>query len=446
MKRRLSRRTFLRGAAGAALGLPFLEAMIPRGTSGAAYASEFEIPRRQLYYFVPNGMHMPAWTPTETGSDYRMPLILGPMEEHREDMLVLSNMSNRAGIDSIAGDHARGTAAFLTARRAHYSESDLDLGVSVDQLAAEALQGTTPYRSLQFGMESGGTAGACDSGYSCAYSNNISWADANTPLPKMISPYVIFERLFGGDEGLNPVEALRRQSQRASILDLVQEDAQRLQSELGADDRDKLDEYLTAVREVETRMQAGATGEGCDLIDIRPGILDDTDGYARIMNELMVMALRCDMTRVVSFMLGNGGSNRFYAFLEVYRLHHEISHHQNREENYRMLETIGRWEMEIFADLLSRMKAVEEPDGSNLLDNSLVYFGSEIGDGNRHNHTDMPTLLCGRGGGAVSPGRHVAYDEEQPTARLFVSMLQNAGVETETFGMDGDGPIEGLAE
>ena len=444
MKRRLDRRSFLRGAAGAALGLPFLEAMIPRGVGGNAYASEFEIPRRQLYYFVPNGMHMPAWTPETAGADYSMPLILEPMEAHRNEMLVLTNMSNRAGIDSVAGDHARGTAAFLTARTAHHSESDLILGVSVDQLAAPALAGDTPYPSLQLGMEGGGIVGACDSGYSCAYSNNISWADEDTPLPKMVSPYVVFERLFGGDEGLNPAEALRRQSQRASILDLVQDDAARLQRELGTADRDKLEEYLTAVREVESRLSSTAAA-ACETVAIEPGIMDEPTGYGQVMNELMVMALRCDMTRVISFMLGNGGSNRFYGFLDVYRLHHEISHHQNLEENYRMLETIGRWEMEVFSDLITRMRGVEEADGSSLLDHSLVYFGSEIGDGNRHNHDHMPTLLCGRGGGEVSPGRHIVYEEEQPTARLFVSMLQNACVEVETFGVDGDGPLSGLS-
>jgi hypothetical protein len=260
----------------------------------------------------------------------------------------------------------------------------------------------------------------------------------------MVSPYVIFERLFGGDEGLSPVEALRRQSQRASILDLVSDDALRLQSELGSDDREKLDEYLTAVREVEMRLASGA-GAACDTAEIPPGIISDPDAYAKVMNELMVMALRCDMTRVISFMLGNGGSLRFYAFLEVYGLHHEISHHQDIEENFRMLETIGRWEMEQFADLIARMKEVEEPDGSTLLDHSLVYFGSEIGDGNRHNHDHIPTLLCGRGGGDVSPGRHIVYEEEQPTARLFVSLLQNACVESESFGIDGDGPLDGLS-
>ena len=444
MKRRLSRRTLLRGAAGAALGLPLLEAMLPRGRRGAVFADELPIPKRQLYYFVPNGMHMPSWTPTEAGADYTLPLILEPLADHRDDILVLTNLSNRAGIDSAAGDHARGTAAFLTARTAHHSESDLRLGVSVDQLAAEALAGDAPYRSLQFGMESGETLGACDSGYSCAYSNNISWADANTPLPKMISPYVIFERLFGGDPTLSEDEARRRLDYRASILDYVQEDARALQRELGSNDRAKLDQYLTAVREVETTLASAGDALGCATAGIRPGIMGDATGYAQAMNELMVMAMRCDLTRVLSFMLGNGGSLRFYWFLEVYALHHEISHHQGREENFRMLETIDRWEMEIFADLLARMKAVEEPDGSNLLDNSLVYFGSEIGDGNSHDHTHIPTLLCGRGQGAVRPGRHIVYDEEQPTARLFLSMLHNAGVERETFGMDGDRPLEGL--
>lgn len=447
MKPRLNRRTFLRGA-GAAIGLPLLEAMIPRGTRGAALASELEVPRRHLYYFVPNGMHMPAWTPAEVGADFGLPLILEPMAPYRDDMLVLSNVSNRAGIDDVAGDHARGTAATLTARTAGRSESLLSLGISVDQVAANAVGHHTPWPSLQLGLDTGSPLGQCDSGYSCAYSNNISWADADTPLPKITSPYVLFERLFGGDtDGLDDGALARRRVYRGSVLDLVMEDAASLQAELGSSDRHKLDEYLTAVREVESRIDSVGDAAACGgELEIPPGsVLGDPTLHAQLMNELMVMAMRCDQTRILSFMLGNGGSPRFFAFLGVLGLHHEISHHQNREENFRMLETIDRWEMEQFAHLIGLMKDSTEPDGSSLLDHSLVCLTSEIGDGNRHNHDHIPTLLVGRGGGQVSPGRHVYFDEEQPIATLYVTMLQNLGLEVEEFGMDGQGPMPELA-
>lgn len=442
---RLSRRTFLRGA-GAAIALPMLEAMLPRGPRGAAYASEFEVPRRLLYYFVPNGMHMPSWTPTTAGADFALPLILEPLAPYREDVLVLTRLSNRAGIDTVAGDHARGTAACLTARTAGRSESDLSLGISVDQVAANAIGRHTRWPSLQLGLDTDSPLGQCDSGYSCAYSNNISWADADTPLPKITSPYVLYERLFGTDtEGLDDRAVARRRLYRQSVLDLALEDAASLHSRLGSADRAKLDEYFTAVRELETRLDSVGDTSACGTLEIPNSVVSDPTLHAQLMNELMVMALRCDQSRIFSFMLGNGGSPRMFAFLGVFGLHHEISHHQDREENFRMLETIDRWEMEQFAHLIGLMKASTEADGQSLLDHSLVCLTSEIGDGNAHNHDHIPTLLCGRGGGAVRPGRHVVYETEQPIARLYVSMLQAAGVEVETFGVDGDGPIDGLS-
>ncbi|MCB9534071.1 MAG: DUF1552 domain-containing protein [Myxococcales bacterium] len=441
---RLSRRTLLRGAS-VAIALPWLEAM---GVSRAPLASADVVrpPVRLLYYFVPNGIHMPAWRPETEGSDFAMPATLAPLEPYRDQVLVLSGIANRAAIDSIAGDHARGTAAFLTAQRAERSEERLSLGISADQVAANALGRETRWPSLQLGLESGASAGVCDSGYSCAYSNNISWADADTPLPKLTSPYVAFERLFGGDTGeLDEAAAARRRQYRQSVLDSVVEQARDLEGQLGASDRAKLDEYLTAVREVEVRLAAAPEVAGCGTVELPPGLTQDPTAHAQAMNELLVLALRCDLTRVASFMLGNGGSLRVFPFLDgVVGFHHEISHHQHREANLLALQKINLWELQQVADLVGRLRAAEDVDGTSLLDNTLLYLSSEISDGDAHNHTDLPTLLIGGGGGAVRSGRHVAYAEERSAASLFVSMFQAAGVGVDAFGIDGDGPLDGL--
>lgn len=448
MKRlQLSRRAMLRGM-GAAIALPFLEAMLPVGTRGNLFADELPpAPRRLLYYYVPNGIHMPAWRPGPSGPLSTLPATLEPLAAWRDQLLVLSNLANRNAIDSVAGDHARGTGAFLTASLPRRADGDnIYNGISVDQAAAQAIGGATPFASLQLGMEGGSSLGDCDSGYSCAYSRNISWASPTTPLPKMTSPLVVFDRLFGGvDPALTQAEVARRRRNQGSILDYVMEEAARMQTVLGASDRGRLDEYLTAVREVETRLSAPDRESVCGAVAIPTGYVTDIPAYSRVMNELMVLALQCDMTRVVTFMLGNGGSNRTFPWLDISGAHHEISHHQDVPDNLARLATINRWEIEQFAHLVGLLHNSVEPDGSTLLDHTIAMFSSEISDGNRHNHDDLPVLLAGRGGGAITPGRHINYASEQPIANLFVSMLNAVGVETTSFGADSTGPLAELA-
>lgn len=443
---RLSRRAFLGGAA-ATVSLPFLEAMLPSGRAGAVYASEIPVQPNLLFYYVPNGMHMASFTPPDTGPGWTITPILEPLAAHRDRLTVLSGLANRNAIDSVAGDHARGTGAFLTARLPRKTEGeDIQNGISVDQVAAQAIGSSSHFASLQLGMEAGSSVGSCDSGYSCAYSNNISWAGPATPLAKMTSPAVVLERLFGGyDEQLTQVEVARRRQHRASVLDYVLEESQALHANLGATDQAKLDEYLTGVRELELRIdRLGA--EACGELPTVPDTwLSELPAYSGIMNDLMVMALDCGLTHIISFMLGKGGSNRTYEFLGVSGAHHEISHHQNREENFEKLEVIDRWEVAQLADLLTKMRAVTMPDDSTLLDHSLVFFSSEIEDGNAHRHTNLPVLLAGGGSGAVSPGRHIRFEEEVPIANLFLSMLGAVGVDMDAFGRDGTGPIADLA-
>ena len=433
----IGRRAFLGGAA-TALSLPFLESLSPWSAAKAQTT-----PVRLLFYYVPNGIHMPDWTPTTTGAGYTLPYILEPLANVREQVLVLTGLANRSGQYNEPGDHARGTGSFLTCTRPIRGDgSTLDVDISVDQVAAQALGAETTFPSLQLGLQGGTSSGSCDSGYSCAYSRNISWANASTPLPKMVDPQLVFDRLFAGYDPLASAEEIaRRKEKRLSVLDHVLEQANSLQARLSRSDKLKLDQYMTGVRELELRID---TEETPCFPPGRPTGNEDLSAQVRIMSDLMVTAFQCDLTRFSSFMLGNAGSNRSYNFLGITGAHHELSHHQNNPANHDKLRIIDRWEIEQFAYLLEGMAAIPEGDGS-LLDNTLVYFSSEIEDGNAHRHYNMPVLLAGSGGGAVSSGRHLDLGAETPVADLFVSMLQAAGVDTDSFGADSTGPLTQIA-
>ena len=432
--RTLSRRAFLRGA-GAAMALPFLDAMLPRPARAQAGASA----RRLLCWYVPNGIRMSAWTPATTGTGFVLPPILEPLAPVRDEVLVLSNLANRPARDSVPGDHARGTGSFLTCVNVRRTGgADILNGISMDQVIAQAIGSATALPSLQLGTDGGGSTGDCDSGYSCAYARNISWAGPQSPLAKETNPQSAFDRLFqGGDASLSAAERERRRRQRLSILDAVREDAARLRLRLGPSDRHKLDEYLTGVRELELRI--AATGNGvCEASE--PEEPADHPARVRAMIDVIVLAFRCDHTRVVTFMQGNAGSNQTYPQLGVFDGHHQISHHQGDPTKLGWLEAIDRWEIEQFAYLLQQLHAIQEPGGS-LLDSALVFFSSEIEDGDAHRHTNLPVLVAGRGGGASLPGRHVRYATEQPLANLFLGMFQAYGISRPSFGADGTAPL-----
>ncbi len=439
---KLSRRTFLGGAA-AALALPWLESL--HGRAARAAGPDDGPPRRLLFYYVPNGIHMADWTPTQTGAGYDLPPILKPLGAMQDKVLVLTGLANLPAKPDGAGDHAAGTGSFLTCTHVFKTEGkDIKNGVSVDQVAANAIGGATNFPSLQLGVDGGGNVGGCDSGYSCAYARNISWAGPATPLPKLVNPQLVFDRLFAGYDPLASAEQLdRRRRYRLSILDWVTKDAKTLQSKLAPLDKLKVQEYLDSVRALELRLEAGEVGGlTCDP-GPRPEDEGDVQARVALMTDLMVLALQCDQTRVVSFMLGNAGSGRSYDFLGVSGAHHELSHHQNQPENFDKLRIIDTWEVTVFAQLLAKMDAVVEADGTTLLDNSLVFFSSEIEDGNAHRHTNLPVLLAGGGGGAVTPGRHVVYGGAPPIANLFLSMLHAVGVDAAAFG-DSTGPLPNL--
>lgn len=435
---RLSRRSFLGGAA-AAISLPMLEAMVPFGSR--AFAQQ-EKPLRMLCYYVPNGMHMPSWTPAQEGATFTLPETLAPLANVRDDILVLTGLENVAARPDGPGDHAAGTGAFITATHVFKTEgADIQNGISVDQVAANAFGDATPFASLQLGMDGGGTTGNCDSGYSCAYARNISWAGPQTPLPKTVDPAIVFDRLFAGfDPQATQEERERRTRLKKSILDFAVEDATKLQQKLGARDRAKLDEYLTGVRDLETRITELDPASRCGVPDRPDGTYNVTQ-KAQIMSDLMVLAFQCDLTRIQSFMLANAGSGRQYDFLGITEGHHQISHHQSLQANYDLLRAINLWEMQQFAYLVERLKATPDGiEGENLLQNTAVFISSEISDGNRHNHDDLPVILAGQCGGAFTTGRHVRYNRD-PIANLFISMLDAVGVPTQSFGQDGTGPL-----
>lgn len=436
----MSRRAFLHGA-GAFLSLPFLESVLPVGVN--AWASN-HVPVRLLFYYVPNGMHMPAFTPQTSGTQYDLPSILEPLASHRERFNIYTGLANRAGQDSVPGDHARGTASFLTCERVVKTSGDgIQNGISVDQVAAQALGHLTAFPSLQFGTAGGASVGDCDSGYSCAYSRNISWAGPGTPLAKVTNPRLAFDRLFGGlDSSLSEEAVARRRRYKLSKLDTLVADALSLKSRLSVSDRLKLDEYLTGLRELELRVQSE------DELVCTPGNTPPDQFnfplHVDLMTQIMVKAFQCDMTRIISFMMNNAGSNQTFPFLGVSGAHHEISHHQDVQENFDKLETIGTWEVAQWALLLDALSGVAEGDGT-LLDHCLVYFSSEISDGNAHNHNNLPVIVAGSGGGAMLPGRHVQMPSEVPMANLFLSMLRAVGVEQANFGMDSTGHLDLLS-
>ncbi len=440
----ISRRAVLRGV-GTAVALPFLEAMVPAtalaGGLGSSAKRSAKPPVRMGYIFVPNGAHMPDWTPTAEGSRYELPFILKPLSSVKDDILVLSGLTHdkgRANGDG-AGDHARSASVFLTgAQPIKTSGANIRVGVSVDQVAAARIGKATRFSSLELAAEGGRNAGNCDSGYSCAYSHNISWRSPTTPMAKELDPRRVFDRLFAGDIARDVDKSKkRREAQRLSILDFVLDDARRLKARLGATDGRKIEEYLTGVREIERRLDSAVKIDG-ELVE--PSGLPSTAGesleyeeHLRLLLDMMVLAFQGDVTRVSTFMFASAGSNRSYRQVGVSEGHHQLSHHQGRPENHAKIREINRFHVEQLAYFLERLKSIPEGDGT-LLDNSMIVYGSGLSDGNRHNNENLPIVLAGGGGGTIDTGRHISYSHETPVCNLFVSMLERAGAPVESFG------------
>jgi hypothetical protein len=411
-RKHVSRRSLLRGM-GAALALPMLDAMVP-ALGMAAKATAKATPNRMVFCYVPNGIDMRNWHPAAIGRDFTFPKILQPLTPVQDDILVFTGLKdhNAEALGDGPGDHARAAASFLTGVHPRKtSGSDISVGVSVDQVAAQKMAAQTRLASLELGIEDGHLAGNCDSGYACAYVNSISWRSATVPNPPEVNPRQVFERLFGSEEDAgDPAARLRNQRIDQSILDLVSDDTRSLSRTLGATDQRKLDQYLTAVREVERQVE---------------------------------MALQTDITRVSTFMLAREGSNRGYREIGVPEGHHGLSHHRNDPVLMDKVAAINHYHMQQFALFVQKLKNTPDGDGS-LLDHTMIVYGSGISDGNRHNHDDLPVLLAG-GGRNFKTGQHIKLSDSTPVANLYISMLDAMNVPTESLG-DSQGRLRYLTE
>lgn len=443
----VDRRTALRGL-GTAIALPWLEAMVPGAAPVARAAGIAVAPRRLCYVFFPNGVHYPDWRPAGSGRDFALSPLLEPLARHRERMLVVSGLAhqNARALGDGPGDHARSAACFLTgAHPVKTAGADIAAGVSVDQVAAQALEGRTRFASLELGCEPALQSGDCDSGYSCAYSSNISWRTPNTPVAKEINPRLVFDRLFMLGSERETTEARReRLVRRRSILDLVRADAKRLERGLGQRDRGKLDEYFDGLRAIERRIEQVervSDDPQSEAGMARPaGAPRDYREHLALMSDLMVLALRLDLTRVCTFMIANEGSNRPFPFLDIADGHHHLSHHGGDESMIDKIKRINRYQSEAFASLLDRLQD-EEEDGGSLLDSTMLVWGGAISDGNRHNHDQLPVIVAGGARCDVETGRHLVLDERRPMCDLHLALLQRMGIETPSFG-DSTGALE----
>ena len=451
--RPISRRTVLRGL-GASIALPFLDVMAPGGlvrgsiaraaSAGAAGAAAVSAaPVRMAMFFLPNGMNMFKWRPEIEGPDWDLSPTLEPLAPVQDQITAISGLAldgARAKGDG-GGDHARSAAAFLTGAHPHKTAgADIHAGVSVDQVAANAIGNQTRLPSLELGLDKGSLAGDCDSGYSCAYVTNISWRSPADPMPHEVSPAAVFDRLFGSDDERAAAEnRVRRLRDRKSILDFVTEDSRALSRRLGKADQDKLDEFTTSIRQIERRIdrarQDAAPPLAPGMPKPPPGVPEDFQEHMRLMCDLLVLAFQMDLTRVSTLMIAHDGSERTYRNLGISDGHHSLSHHGGNQNKLDQLARINRFHVEQFAYFVGRLNDIQERDGRTLLDNSMIVFGCGISDGNQHNHNDLPILLAGRGGGSVTPGRHLKLPaRETPLCNLYLSMLERMGVKQDRFG------------
>lgn len=437
-KKALPRRKFLKGS-GVALALPLLDAMIPAMTPLSATPAE---PVRRLgYVYMPMGSNIASWTPPNEHDLTQLSPTLSPLKPVVDQVSIVSNLELK---NSYPGTHATSNAGFLSAAKAKWTEStDYHLGTTADQIAAQQIGQDTQLPSLELAMDLMSMVGQCDNGFACVYQNNLSWSSPTTPLPAEAHPRLVFERLFGeGGTADQRSAALRR---KASLLDWVKDDISRLQNELGAEDKTKVDQYLDTVREVERRIQKAEsdTGEnGLPDLDRPIGVPVSYREHARLMFDLQVLALQGDVTRVTSFQLARETSNRTYPEIGVAEPHHPLTHNGGNLEQLAKVAQINQFHVSLFAEFLQKLKATPEGDGT-LLDNVAYLYGSGMGNPNVHDHVNLPIIVVGGAAGRLKGGRHVKYAEPKPLASLHLTLLEKVGVQIDSF-QDSDGHIDEL--
>jgi hypothetical protein len=433
----------LRGL-GTVIALPALEAMMPRlaftATTATAAAAG---PKRLAWIYVPNGVDMTSWKPTTFGANYQLSPTLQGLAAFKNKMLVASGLTcNKANANGDGpGDHARANASYLTGVQATKSQgAGIHLGISVDQAAATKVGLLTRFPSLEIGMEQGGS-GSCDNGYSCAYQHNLAWRSSTTPVAKECNPQAVFDRLFGSNSPSETAQAraLANQKQK-SILDFVLTDARSRQTKVGSADQQKLDEYFTSIREIETRLAKSSVEAPVKIPAdaVRPPALpakggtNTYDTRLPLMLDMMVLAFQADLTRIITFPFADEGSNQTYGFADAPVPHHSTSHHMNDPVKIALLDKINAYHIKNFADLLTKLDKIKEGPNS-ILDNSLIAYGCGISDGNKHNHNNLPLILLGKGGGGVATGQHIQYNNV-PINNMWLGMLDHIGAHWDSVG------------
>ncbi len=442
-KKTLPRRTFLRGMGSAAIALPFLDAMSPAFASSTIPGGA---PVRMAFFYVPNGMIMDSWNPTYEGKFQELPRSLKPLEPFKDDILQIGNLTHNTGralLDG-AGDHGRCCGSYLTGVQVKKSLTEIKGSISFDQIVANEIGKQTRFPSLELGMEDARQAGDCDSGYSCAYTNNLAWRGESQPLPPMLDPRALFERLFGTGQPMTAEQRARQSMYRRSILDFVAESTHKLESSLGPTDKRKLDEYLSAIRQVERQIERAEK----DTRPIEPGIDKpygipaDFGEHFKLMSDMIAIAFQADQTRIVTFLMTREGTSRPYRELDIADGHHPLTHHRNLPDLMEKVRKINEYHVRQFAGFIEKMKATKEADGT-LLDNSMLVYGAGLSDGNAHLHEDLPTLVAGKGGNYFKTGRRVVVRRETPMCNLFLTMMDRMGVHMDKFG-DSTGQLQGL--
>lgn len=450
MSSRISRRTVLRGL-GVSMALPWLDVM-SRGSGsalGMSLAPEVGSPAaaapvRLAFVFMPNGVNYQAWEPlaadaaTGAAEAFTLSPTLEPLAAVRSHLNIFTGLTlqkARANGDG-PGDHARSSASFLTGTQARKTAgNDIKNGVSIDQLAASQIGQHTRLPSIELGCEHGPSAGSCDSGYSCAYSSNISWRDENTPMAKQIDPAAAFERLFG--DATQAAAAKERLSRRQSILDFVLDDTRSLAAKIGSADHRKLDQFQTSVREIERRIEVAQRESVPRKIPASSppaGIPDKTSEHMDLMYDMLLLAFQTDTTRIGTLMLAVDGSNRAFPEIGIKEGHHHLSHHQNNQEMIEKIQRIDRFHVQHFAKFVHKLSTTPDGEsGATLLDNSMIMLGGGISDGNSHNHENLPILVAGRGGNSIQTGRLIHTPKETPLCNLYLSMLARAGCTQQSF-------------
>jgi hypothetical protein len=433
-RKALPRRTFLKGM-GTAVALPFLDAMMP--AFAGAQTAKAARPVRMAFVYVPNGIDMRHWNPSYEGELGKLPQTLVPMEPFRKDITLLGNLTHNTGralLDG-PGDHGRCCGSYLTGVQVKKTLVDIKASVSCDQLVANAIGKQTRFPSLEVGLEDARQAGDCDSGYSCAYTNNLAWRNETQPLPPILDPRSLFDRLFGEDAALSPAARAEKNKYRRSILDFITEDTQSLQKNLGPSDKRKLDQYLGSIRDIELQIEKVAM----ESVQVDPqmekpyGIPQDFAEHFKLMTDMITIAFQADLTRVVTFLVTREGTSRSYREIGISDGHHPLTHHRNQIELMDKVAKINLYHVQQFASWVEILKNTQEPGGS-ILDSSMIVYGAGLSDGNAHLHHDLPTMIVGRGGDFIKPGKRIMFRKETPMCNLFLTMMDRMGVPMEQFG------------